>query len=90
MYAGLQTADTDAAADADVLVRELERTGAFERKLLVIVPTTGTGWINPVAARALETDVQRRHRTGRIAVLLSAELDLVSRRPGEVDAVRPA
>ena len=27
---------------------------AFERKVLVIIPTTGTGWINPVAARALE------------------------------------
>ena len=37
-----------------MLVRELERTRAFDRKVLVIVPTTGTGWINPVAARALE------------------------------------
>ena len=37
-----------------VLLSELERTGAFERKLLVIIPTTGTGWINPVAARSLE------------------------------------
>ncbi len=33
-------------------------------------------------------DVQRRHRDGRIAVLLSAELDFVPRRPGEVDGVR--
>jgi uncharacterized membrane protein len=54
VYAGLQTADTDAAR-MDVIVRELERTGAFDRKLLVIVPTTGTGWVNPVAARAIET-----------------------------------
>ena len=53
VYAGLQTADTDAAR-MDVLVRELDRTGAFDRKVLVIIPTTGTGWINPVAARALE------------------------------------
>ena len=53
VYAGLQTADTDEAR-MDVLVRELERTGAFDRQLLVIVPTTGTGWINPVAARSLE------------------------------------
>ena len=36
------------------LLSELERTGAFDRKVLVIIPTTGTGWINPVAARALE------------------------------------
>jgi uncharacterized membrane protein len=54
VYAGLETADTDQTR-ANVIVSELMRTGAFDRKLLVIVPTTGTGWINPVAARALET-----------------------------------
>lgn len=54
VYAGLETADSDQAR-ADVIVRELERTGAFERKLLVIVPTTGTGWINPVSARSIES-----------------------------------
>ncbi len=53
VYAGLETADTDEGRLA-VLLSELERTGAFDRKLLVIVPTTGTGWINPVAARAIE------------------------------------
>lgn len=53
VYVGLQTADTDDQRTA-VLLSELERTGAFERKLLVIVPTTGTGWINPVAASSLE------------------------------------
>ena len=54
MYAGLQTADTDEGR-MDVVVRELERTGAFDRKVLVIIPTTGTGWVNPIAARAIET-----------------------------------
>ncbi len=54
VYAGLETADSDRAR-ADVIVRELVRTGAFDRKLLVVVPTTGTGWINPVAARSIET-----------------------------------
>ncbi len=53
VYVGLQTADTDEQRMA-VLLSELERTGAFDRKLLVIIPTTGTGWINPIAARALE------------------------------------
>ena len=53
VYVGLNTADTDESRMA-VLLSELERTGAFDRKLLVIVPTTGTGWINPVAARSLE------------------------------------
>jgi uncharacterized membrane protein len=54
VYAGLETADSDQAR-ADVIIRELERTAAFDRKLLVIVPTTGTGWINPVAARSIES-----------------------------------
>jgi uncharacterized membrane protein len=53
VYVGLQTADTDEQRMA-VLLSELERTGAFDREVLVIIPTTGTGWINPVAARSLE------------------------------------
>jgi uncharacterized membrane protein len=53
VYVGLQTAEDDEQRMA-VLLSELERTGAFDRKLLVIIPTTGTGWINPVAARSLE------------------------------------
>jgi uncharacterized membrane protein len=53
VYVGLNTADTDESRTA-VMLSELERTGAFTRKVLVIVPTTGTGWINPVAARSLE------------------------------------
>ncbi|EUA23216.1 hypothetical protein I553_5266 [Mycobacterium xenopi 4042] len=53
VYAGLQTAADDRAR-ARVIVDELERTHAFDRKLLVIIPTTGTGWIDPVAARSLE------------------------------------
>lgn len=54
VYVGLQTAETDEQRMA-VLLSELERTGAFDREVLVIIPTTGTGWINPVAARAVET-----------------------------------
>src|SRR5258708_1351972 len=38
-----------------VLVHELERPGAFTRKVLIIAPTTGTGWIDPVAASSVET-----------------------------------
>ncbi len=53
VYVGLNTAANDDSRMA-VLLSELERTGAFDRKVLVIVPTTGTGWINPVAARSLE------------------------------------
>ncbi|WP_443093928.1 alpha/beta hydrolase [Mycolicibacterium agri] len=53
VYAGLQTADTPEERMA-VVLSELERTGAFNRKVLVIIPTTGTGWVNPIAARAIE------------------------------------
>jgi uncharacterized membrane protein len=53
VYAGLNTANDDQGRMA-VLVGELERTRAFTRKLLVIAPTTGTGWIDPVAASSLE------------------------------------
>lgn len=53
VYAGLQTAGTNEERMA-VVLSELERTDAFDRELLVIMPTTGTGWINPVAARSLE------------------------------------
>jgi len=53
VYAGLETAD-DTAARMDIVLSELERTGAFERKSLVIIPTTGTGWVNPTAAQTIE------------------------------------
>ena len=53
IYAGLETADTDQDR-MQVLVGELERTHAFDRKLLIIVPTTGTGWIDPAAANSVE------------------------------------
>ncbi len=35
----------------DVVLDELERTKAFERKTLVIIPTTGTGWVTPPPRR---------------------------------------
>jgi uncharacterized membrane protein len=39
---------------ADLAVAELERTGGFQRKLLVIVIPTGTGWVDPYAVAPLE------------------------------------
>lgn len=53
IYAGLQSAPSTEARVA-VLLSELQRTRAFERSLLVIIPTTGTGWVDPVAARSIE------------------------------------
>ena len=54
IYAGLDSADSLQGRTA-VLLSELQRTRAFERKVLVIIPTTGTGWVDPVAARAIES-----------------------------------
>ena len=54
VYAGLQTGQT-AEERVAVLLSELQRTHAFERRLLVIMPTTGTGWVDPIAARAIES-----------------------------------
>jgi uncharacterized membrane protein len=53
VYVGLADApnETDRARQA---VAELERTGAFERAVLCVVTTTGTGWVDPQAAAALE------------------------------------
>jgi uncharacterized membrane protein len=53
VYAGLESADT-VADQADLAVRELERTGGFDRAVLAIVTTTGTGWVNPAVPTALE------------------------------------
>lgn len=53
VYAGLDSA-ADLSAEADLVVRELIRTGAFDRPVLVVATTTGRGWINNVAASAIE------------------------------------
>ena len=37
-----------------MVVEELERTGAFDRDVLCVITATGTGWVNPEAAAALE------------------------------------
>jgi uncharacterized membrane protein len=53
VYVGVNSADS-AAKRADLAVRELERTGGFARKVLVVWVPTGTGWMIPKAATALE------------------------------------
>ncbi|MFI7272432.1 alpha/beta hydrolase [Streptomyces sp. NPDC049879] len=45
----------DGYADGvQLAVRELERTGAFDRDVLAVTGTTGTGWVNPTTVEALE------------------------------------
>ena len=53
VYAGLESAGSDEARAA-LVVEELRRTGAASRSAILIAPTTGTGWVDPVAALSLE------------------------------------
>jgi uncharacterized membrane protein len=53
VYVGVRSADS-VAARAALAVRELERAGGFDRKVLVVWVPTGTGWMIPKAAAALE------------------------------------
>jgi uncharacterized membrane protein len=53
VYVGLESA-SDARQRARLAVAELERTGAFDRAVLCVVTTTGTGWVDERAASALE------------------------------------
>lgn len=53
IYAGLDSAD-DAEGRAALVVAELERTGAFDRSVLVVAGATGTGWTEPQQMAALE------------------------------------
>lgn len=53
IYAGLQAAET-AQERAEVALAELERTGAFDRDVIVVIAPTGTGWIDPYAVDPLE------------------------------------
>ncbi len=53
LYAGIGNEPTheDRAA---LIIDELERTDATEREALLLVVTTGTGWVNPQTAQAFE------------------------------------
>jgi uncharacterized membrane protein len=53
VYVGLQSAHT-VGERAALLLDELVRTGAFEREVLVVATTTGTGFLDPNAIDALE------------------------------------
>jgi uncharacterized membrane protein len=53
VYVGLKNADT-VAQRARLVVEELKRTGAFDRKVLVIATTTGTGYLDRNGTDPLE------------------------------------
>ncbi len=53
IYIGLNAAETPEAR-ARLALRELRRTDAFERSVLVLATPTGSGWIDPGAVNAVE------------------------------------
>ena len=53
VYAGLRSAST-LQGQAQIVLAELKRTGAFDRALLGVATTTGTGWVDPTLADPLE------------------------------------
>lgn len=53
VYAGLKSAES-LQDRADLVLQELIRTGAFERGVLVVATTTGTGFLEPNAVDSLE------------------------------------
>jgi uncharacterized membrane protein len=52
-YVGLKSAET-LQERADLLLAELKRTGAFDREVLVVATTTGTGFLDPNGVDPLE------------------------------------
>jgi uncharacterized membrane protein len=52
-FVGLEAADT-ATERAQLAVEELRRLGGFDRSILAVAGTTGSGWIDPKTAAALE------------------------------------
>lgn len=53
IYVGLNSAKT-AQQRAALAVQEMQRVGAFNRKILVIITPTGTGWVDPMGVNPLE------------------------------------
>ena len=52
-YAGLTSAD-DAESRAALAVKDLERAGGFRRPNLLVVTTTGSGWVDPALVDSFE------------------------------------
>ncbi|MEU8619090.1 alpha/beta hydrolase [Streptomyces sp. NPDC048623] len=52
-YAGLETAE-DTESRAERAVADLQRAGGFERANLLVMTTTGSGWVDPAAVDSFE------------------------------------
>ncbi len=53
IYVGLESAPTEYER-RDLALGELQRTGAFDREVLMVISPTGTGYVNYVAVEAAE------------------------------------
>lgn len=53
VYVGLAQ-DSDPVVRARLALEEMIRTGAFQRKVLIVASPTGTGWMDPASYDALE------------------------------------
>lgn len=53
VFAGRESAST-IDDEAQLVLRELERTGAFDRAVLALATSTGTGWVDPALSDPLE------------------------------------
>lgn len=53
VFVGIDTADNEQSR-VKLAIEELERTGAFERNLIMVISPTGTGYVNYVAVESAE------------------------------------
>lgn len=53
VYVGLNSAETPEER-ASLALKELIRTGAFDRSILLLVTPTGTGWVDPASQNPVE------------------------------------
>jgi uncharacterized membrane protein len=53
IYSGLESANSTVNR-ADLAVKDLKRAGGFNRKVIVVVTTTGTGWVDEQGVEGLE------------------------------------
>ena len=79
-------------------MRELERTGAFERPVLALLGTTGTGWVDELNVRSIEylTDgncataaMQYSFLPSPVAFVTDRDLPERGPRPGERGGAGP-
>jgi len=68
VFVGLESAPTEAERVA-LAMAELERTGAFDRELLMVISPTGTEYVNYVAVETARLPDPRQHGLGDHAVL---------------------